>query len=144
VDARDHRPQPVIGIVDPRPEDYWQFAEQAEAAGAACRYAATGEQAPRLAEWMQPALWLVSSELADMTGLELCRLLQRRRGRAPLFVVAHAYQPQAEVAVLAAGGNFLCKPIPAAVLESLPATAASSGSMPLVGAPQAEQALASH
>jgi len=109
----------IIGIVDPEPDGYWRLAEQAEARGLFCRYAATGEEALRLAERARPALWLVNLRLPDLAGFELCRLLLARRGRTPIFLVADEYDPQAEIAALSGGLHFLCKPLPATMLDLL-------------------------
>jgi len=108
----------IIAFVDARPEDYWQLAEAAEARGFHCRYATTAEQALQLAKRGQPAFWLVNLHLPDMTGLELCRLLRPRLSGAPHFLIADRYDPGDETAVLAAGGHFLCKPLPHAILDA--------------------------
>jgi len=132
------RSELVIGVVDSRPEDYWQFAEQAEARGLYCRYATTAGAALQLAERARPVLWLINLDLPDVDGLELCRLLCPRLTRTPHFFVADEYDPQAEIAVLSAGGHLFCKPVPGVVLESLAAQgvdarrSAAKCTMPLV------------
>jgi len=113
---------PIVGVVDSRPEDYWQLAEHAEARrGLYCRYATTARAALRLAAQVRPVLWLINFDLPDMAGLELCRVLQPRFSRVPHFCIADAYDPQVEIAVLSAGSRFLCKPVPGVILESFAA-----------------------
>jgi len=107
----------LIGIVDPQGEDYWGLADRAEAGEMYCRFAATGEQALRLAERVHPALWLINLNLPDMDGLELSRILRMRDDETPHFLIADQYDPQAETAALAGGRQFLCKPVPGVILE---------------------------
>jgi len=111
----------IVAVVDARPEGYWQFAEAAENGGLYCRYATTAREAMRLAEQAEPVLWLINLNLPDLDGRELCRMLRARHPEAPQFLVADEYERQAEIAVLAAGRHFVCKPVPTGVLETCPA-----------------------
>jgi len=102
----------IIGVVDPRPEDYWQIADAAEAEGLACRFCASGSEAVHLAQHSRVALWLIHSELTDMSGLELCQLLRPQLRGTPVFFIADDYDAQLELAVLSTGNlHFACKPI---------------------------------
>lgn len=102
----------TIVIVDPCLADYQPLIDAGEAGQANFCLVETGEDALRTRVSCEPGLWLINSQLPDMTGLELHQLLRPHLGKAPVFLVADRYDPAVEIAALQAGSlHFVCKPL---------------------------------
>jgi DNA-binding NarL/FixJ family response regulator len=62
----------------------------------------SGSEALRLAQQRHIDLWVVSDQLPDMRGVDLCQMLKLRSPDAAVFVTSDAYSAQVERAAYAA------------------------------------------
>ena len=98
-------------VVDPRPEDYLHLEDQLADASVRIAYCITGEEALLHPRESRGNLWLVNSQLRDMTGLELLSLVRSRDPSARCVLVGDAYSETDEVAARQMGATlYVCKP----------------------------------
>jgi DNA-binding response OmpR family regulator len=72
---------------------------------------ATAHEALRLARSAAVDLWVISAELSDMSGSELCSLLKSRTPQAPVYLVADEPSVELERAAWHSRASmFGCKP----------------------------------
>lgn len=98
-------------VVDSRPQDYDTLIPAAEAESFSTFVAASGEEALRLPRRDSGRLWLINTQLPDMTGAELLSLLSRRDYASTYALVGDAYSHDDEVVARQAGATiYVCKP----------------------------------
>lgn len=104
-------------VVDPHFEDYLPFASEADRFQV--HFIPSAKAALRLARQLPEALWIVSSELTDFTGLELMEMLFDRLSKATVFLVADKFEAREELRCLCLGAaGYLIKPVQAEWLHS--------------------------
>ena len=98
-------------VVDSQPEDYQSLLAELSCWRVHCHLYSTGDEALRRTGVSTTGPWLINTQLPDMQGVELLKLVRQRVRTASVFLVSDAYNPQEEVAVRAAGATaYLCKP----------------------------------
>ncbi len=114
-----------LHIVDRAPADYLHLRDWIDGgpwpldlfsgAGAAIRHArqlASGGDGGEV--------WLVNSQLPEMSGADLIRMLREIRGPAVLAIVADQYDGGEEIAAYQAGAaNYMCKPVSCRLLTEV-------------------------
>lgn len=96
-------------IVDANPADYSDVIAAGAQPGTVFRLATTGEDALRIAP-SGNELWLVGVDLHDVSGIELCEELRRRRNKL-VFLVCEPGRPDDERRVRERTSvPYLCKP----------------------------------
>lgn len=106
-----------VQIVDPQYEDYDCLLELAASAGLNLCFTRTGHSALRTGRLLGVDLWIVSTELPDMSGFDLLDLLHSAQADATVFVVDNVYQLQHEQrAMMLQAAEYLCKPVVASWL----------------------------
>jgi DNA-binding response OmpR family regulator len=100
----------TICVVDPQASAEAGSRDEIAAHGARLEFVASAEAALRLAHTQQVDLWVVNTELAGLSGFELCSMLKARNSRAAVCLVANEYSTIAEQRAWAARASmFLCK-----------------------------------
>jgi CheY-like chemotaxis protein len=133
-----------IVIADEVYERYGDFVQAAQSADLVLHFCESGRAALRFARRCPTAVWLVSTELPDMSGFDLLGLLvpllhhdpfgsapirpggpprrSRRLVRSAIFLVSDAYREEDEQRALAAGiAGYLVRPV---ILDNFRETAA--------------------
>ena len=111
-----------IVVVDPCPTDYLPLMAAGRSRSLSFCFFSCGADALGL-RWCgagQARLWMINICLPDMTGLELCELLQPRLAGTPALLIADRYDPDDELSVLGTGTlHYVCKPLKASWLNNL-------------------------
>ena len=98
-------------IVDRRPADYQHLEAEMNTQITRCSYATTGDEALQLPRSTSQGLWFINFELADMTGIELLKLLREREPHTRGALVSDQYSEQQELIARQQGATlYLCKP----------------------------------
>ena len=116
----DHEPSRQVVVVDPRLEDYTHLITSS--GGATIRLTTTshGCDALRLAPSFPDAAWLVSSELPDMSGLELLEMLRSLQPNQTTLLVDNEHCPVRELEALRLDATgYVCKPVLSEWLDQL-------------------------
>jgi len=123
-----------IVVVDANPDRYADFVEAARAGEVGLHFCVDGRSAVRLARRFRADIWVVASELPDMSGLDLVEMLTQhvlqgdvdplRTGsrisldrvgqgmRSGIFVVSDDYSMEDEQRALACGvAGYLVRPV---------------------------------
>jgi DNA-binding response OmpR family regulator len=104
-----HRTHSVC-VVDARAEDYsdWDFV--ARQTGVRLHFVADASQALRLARTQSVDLWVINTQLADLSGFELCGLIKGQASRGSVYLVSDHYSADEERAAWQARADvFGCK-----------------------------------
>lgn len=138
-----------IVIVDPACDRYADFVAAARAGEAGLHFCSDGRSAVRMARRFRADVWLVSTELADMSGFDLLEMLSThvvhgdvdpmlsgarisldRLGegqRSAIFMVADEYRLEDEQRALVSGiAGYLVRPITLDVIRATRETAVVS------------------
>ncbi|NDC52864.1 MAG: hypothetical protein EBZ74_00905 [Planctomycetia bacterium] len=130
-----------IVIVDPACDRYADFVQAARAGEVGLHFCSDGRSAIRMARRFRADVWLVSTELSDMSGFDLLEMLVPhvvhgevdpmlsgarisldRLGRGPrsaIFMVADDYRLEDEQRTLASGvAGYLVRPITLDVIRA--------------------------
>jgi DNA-binding response OmpR family regulator len=109
----------TVAVVDPD-RDYQDAISALMAANEATfRFYGSGREALRLGAVDHGALWLISVELPDMTGLDLLEMLRDRLDGAAVCMVGKTYRVEDEMGAYRAGAAmYACKPIDASWLRA--------------------------
>ncbi len=136
-----------IVVVDSTPDLYGDFVQAAQADEVGLHFCVDGRSAVRLARRFRADIWLVSSELPDMAGLDLLEMLSPlvlqggvdplRSGhpisldrighgmRSGIFMVADEYSIESEQRALASGvSGYLLRPVTMDVVRAVRSPAA--------------------
>ena len=98
-------------IVDSQPQDYQSLLTELSSWRVNCHLYSTGDEALRRTGASTTGPWLINTQLPDMQGVELLKLVRQRVRTASVLLVSDAYSSEEEVAVRAAGATaYLCKP----------------------------------
>lgn len=149
-----------IVIVDPACDRYGDFVQAARAGEVGLHFCCDGRSAVRMARRFRADVWLVSSDLPDMSGFDLLEMLSPhvvqgdvdpmlsgarislgRIGeatRSAIFIVAEDYQLEEEQRALASGiAGYLVRPVTLDVIRATraPAEAALPSGMNALGQP---------
>ena len=89
--------QSHIVVADPRPHDYQQLAALAGRYGWHVHLLTSASATLRLARSTAAALWMVNTELPDMSGFDLLQMLREQLASARVFIVADCYDPEHEI-----------------------------------------------
>jgi CheY-like chemotaxis protein len=93
---------PTVCIVDPKLVDCEDWRLPANADRVQFKFVPSAEEALRIARTTAVVLWAVSTELAGLSGFELCSILKASSPSAPVYLAADDYSPEAERAAYAA------------------------------------------
>ena len=121
--ATQRPPRPVgrqtnVCVVDPRTDDYSLWRDAAETHGLQLTFLATADEALRHSRTQAVDLWVVNTELAGLSGFELCGMLKARSAHTAVYLVADAHSPATERAAWASRATvYTCKPAHADLLE---------------------------
>lgn len=130
-----------IVVVDASPERYLDFVQAAQAGEVGLHFCVDGRSAMRLSRRFRADIWLVSTELPDMSGFDLLEMLSPnvmqggvdpllsgsrisldRIGqgmRSGIFLVSDAYSLDEEQRALASGvSGYLVRPVTFDVIRS--------------------------
>ncbi len=106
-------------IVDPEFDDYRSLHIPARKHLVRLTLTNTGSNALRLAPSFADAVWLLSSQLPDMDGLDLLEMLQSLQRDLKAVVVDNQYDPQREQRALELKAiQYVCKPLQLPWLEA--------------------------
>ena len=109
----------TVCVVDPNADDYQGWSAAVEANGAQLQIFASAQEALRYSRDHDADLWVVNATLPDLSGFELCGMLQAKSKPAPVYVVADEYSPAAERAAWQSRATlFGCKPAQATLLAA--------------------------
>jgi DNA-binding response OmpR family regulator len=109
----------TIAIVDSRSSDYAALPQAVDRPDMNWRFAASGRGALRLAQAEEVDLWVINAVLADMSGVDLCRMLKGRSPPPVIYIVTDAYRVEDERAARCCGVSlFACKPVQASWFKS--------------------------
>jgi len=132
---------PEIIVVDPACDRYAEFVQAAQNGEIGLHFCCDGQSAVRMSQRFRADIWIVSSELPDMSGFDLLDMLSPHvlQGavdpllsgsrisldqigfgmRSGIFVVSESYAVSEEQASLAAGiAGYLVHPVPLNVIRS--------------------------
>ncbi len=145
-----------IVIVDPACDRYGDFVKAARAGEIGLHFCSDGRSAVRMARRFRADVWLVSTELADMSGFDLLEMLSPhvvhgdvdpmlsgarislgRLGegqRSAIFMVADEYRLEDEQRALVSGiAGYLVRPITLDVIRATRDPAMAPGVTAIVG-----------
>ena len=106
-----------VQIVDPQYEDYHCLLELAASAGLNLGFTRTGHAAQRTGRLLGVDLWIVNTELPDMSGFDLLDMLRSAQADSTVFVVDDVYRFECEQqAMMLQAVQYLCKPVGASWL----------------------------
>ncbi len=101
-----------LAVVDMAPRDYSELLAATGAPGVSLHFLVSGNDALQFARRWQAGLWLVNSQLCDMTGFELAETLRSTRPSALIFIIGDQYRLADELQTLSMGlAKYLCKPL---------------------------------
>ena len=135
-----------IVIVDPSCDLYQDFVQAAQAGDVGLHFCCDGRSAVRMAKRFRADVWLVASDLPDMSGFDLLEMLSPHvlqggvdplRGgsrisldrvgegmRSGVFIVSDTYRLEDEQRALASGiAGFLVRPVTVDVIRATRAPA---------------------
>lgn len=138
-----------IVIVDPDCDRYADFVEAAQAGEVGLHFCCDGRAAVRMARRFRADIWLVSSELQDMSGFDLLEMLSPHvvqgdvdpmlagsrislgrigeTARSAVFIVGDEYSLEEEQRALASGiAGYLVRPVTLDVIRATRSPAESS------------------
>jgi DNA-binding response OmpR family regulator len=101
-----------VAVVDPRPNDYAPLLADLAAVGMSFHFLPSGRDAIRLARTHGADLWVLSTSLTDIAGLDLCSMLKEDRPESVVYVVADEHSVIDERAAWKCGATLLVyKPV---------------------------------
>jgi DNA-binding response OmpR family regulator len=92
-------------VVDPAAADYELWLKNATARSVQFHLLARGSDALRAAAAEAIDLWVVSAELPDMAGTDLCQMLRSRGSRAAVYLVSNDHSEHQERAAYQCGAS---------------------------------------
>ena len=108
-----------IVIVDACVDDYACLVEPAQAEAIRLTITSTGAGGLRLASSFPDALWMISTRLPDMRGLDLLEMLRSLLPQLTAFVVDSVPSQEHErQALQRSATKYLCKPVELAWIEA--------------------------
>ena len=100
-----------IAIVDSSPEDYTALLEATGAPGVSIHFLLSSNDAIRFARRCPPGLWVINTQLPEMSGFDLAEMVRSVRPSALIFMIGDAYRLEDEMQALTQGLKYLCKPL---------------------------------
>jgi DNA-binding response OmpR family regulator len=101
-----------ITIVDSAPQDYVALLAAADAPGVSIHFLSSGNDALRFARRCHSELWVINSQLPDMSGFDLAEMLRSVRRSTLVFLIGDEYRLDDEMQALTLGlAKYLCKPL---------------------------------
>ena len=105
-------PSNRIAIVDSSPEDYIELLAAADRPGVSIHFLISGNDALRFARRYHSGLWVINSQLPDMSGFDLAEMLRSVHRSAVVFLIGDEYRLDDEMQALTLGlAKYLCKPL---------------------------------
>ena len=106
------KPSVRVVIVDSVPQDYEALLAAAGTPGVSIHFLSSGRDALRFARRFESGLWVINTELPDMTGFDLATMLRSIRRSALVFIIGDEYRLDDELQALTLGlAKYLCKPL---------------------------------
>jgi CheY-like chemotaxis protein len=105
-------PSVRVAIVDSSPQDYNALLVAANTPGVSIHFLLSGNDALRFARRYPSGLWVINTQLADMSGFDLAEMLRSLRPSALVFIIGNEYRVDDEMQALTLGlAKYLCKPL---------------------------------
>jgi DNA-binding NarL/FixJ family response regulator len=102
------RPHSHVVVADSRPKDYRNLVQLTGDNRWHLHFLTTGSAAIRFGSAAD--LWIINTQLSDMSGFDLFELLGERAARAPTFLVGDQYSADEERRACGCGAAlYLCK-----------------------------------
>lgn len=111
-------PSVRIAIIDSKPQDYAALLAALGTPGVSVHFLLSGNDALRFAKQYPSGLWVINTQLPDVSGFDLAQMLRSIRPSALVFMIGDEYCLDDEMQTLTLGlAKYLCKPLePAWVL----------------------------
>ena len=101
-----------VAIVDLAPQDYQALLASAGTPGVSFHFLFSGNDALRFAKRQQSGLWVINTQLCDMSGFDLAEMLRAVRPAGLVFIIGDKYCLDDEMQALTQGfAKYLCKPL---------------------------------
>lgn len=101
-----------VTIVDSSPQDYKALLAAAGTPGVSIHFLFSGNDALRFARRHPSGLWVINTQLPDMSGFDLAEMLRAVRRSDLVFIIGDKYRLDDEVQALTLGlAKYLCKPL---------------------------------
>ena len=105
-------PSVRIIIVDSTPQDYNALLAAAGAPGVSIHFLVSGNDALRFVKRNPSGLWVINTQLPDVSGFDLAQMLRSVRPSALVFMMGDEYRLDDEMQTLTLGlAKYLCKPL---------------------------------
>ena len=105
-------PSVRLTIVDSSPQDYNALLAAAGTPGVSIHFLSSGNDALRFARRCHSGLWVINTQLPDMSGFDLAEMLRSVRASALVFIIGDEYRLDDEMQALTLGlAKYLCKPL---------------------------------
>src|SRR3989304_818836 len=102
----------TVAVVDQHADDYADLLNSTQKSSIHWQFVSTGHEALRLARMQPVDLWMVNTQLPDMSGLDLCTMLKSQLVLGVIYVVTDEYNEQIEREARICGATlFGCKPV---------------------------------
>ena len=94
------------------PQDYDALLAAAGTPGVSIHFLSSGNDSLRFAKRCHAGLWVINTQLPDMSGFDLAEMLRSVRPSALVFMIGDEYRLDDEVQALTLGlTKYLCKPL---------------------------------
>ena len=102
----------TVAVVDPNSTDYDSLLSSAEGSQLNIHFLSRGTDAIRFGQGWLVNLWLIATDLPDMSGFDLAQMLRHRKPGVRIFIVGNEYDVEDEIETLSLGlTKYLCKPL---------------------------------
>jgi len=107
-----------VAVVDPKPTDYAALLDAFPEGGVGFHFLPCGRDALRMAQALGADMWVINVGLPDISGLDLCAMVNDRWPQSVVYVIADEFRAADERAARACGASFFtCKPVQAECFE---------------------------
>jgi len=105
-------PAARVAIVDSRPSDYDNVLLAAGDANVSVHFMRSGSEALRFLRRWHAGLWVINTQLDDMSGFDLAQMLRGMRPNSLIFIIGEEYRLDDEMQTLTLGlTKYVCKPL---------------------------------
>ena len=112
--------KPTVLVIDAMPSDYIELVASSAGDGLRFRFLQSGRAALRISRPSSVDLLIVNVHLPDMSGFDLCEMLQSQFADVPVYLVSDQYCAEDELRARSIGATlYVCKPLQPAWISSL-------------------------
>lgn len=105
-------PSTRVAIVDDSPNDYGNVLAAIARPDVSMHFMLTGHDAIRFARRWHAGVWVINSNLCDMSGFELAETIRGIKPNALVFIIGDDYCMDDEMQTLTLGlAKYVCKPL---------------------------------